>query len=243
VLPHPESRSQVFIGRFRVIGRIGRGGMGMVYRAVDETLERELAVKTLNAEGSLDEESRRRFEIEAKAAAKLQHPNIVTVFELAQDRGIPYIAMELLPGSDLETLLRAGEALLERQGISKGHSVVVFRRRHVAGFTELTAGELADYWKDIQDVGHMLERVFSPCHMNYMLLGNIVPHLHVHVVPRYLDDPAPERPLAWDPREVPEDEADDHCSKKRSWYGSFSSRSFTCRRMSASSWPKSSRYE
>jgi serine/threonine-protein kinase len=105
----------VFIGRFRVIGRIGRGGMGMVYRAVDDTLERELAVKTLNAEGSLDDESRRRFEIEAKAAAKLQHPNIVTVFELAQDRGIPYIAMELLPGTDLEALLRAGEALLLRE--------------------------------------------------------------------------------------------------------------------------------
>jgi len=98
---------------------------------------------------------------------------------------------------------RISEALLERKGISQGHSAVVFRSRHVAGFTELTAGELADYWKDIQDIGHMLERVFSPCHMNYMLLGNIVPHLHVHVVPRYLDDPAPERPLPWDPREVP----------------------------------------
>ena len=70
-------------------GRIGRGGMGMVYRGFDEALEREVAVKTLTAEGSLDEESRQRFEIEAKAAARLQHPNIVTVFELGEDRGIP----------------------------------------------------------------------------------------------------------------------------------------------------------
>jgi diadenosine tetraphosphate (Ap4A) HIT family hydrolase len=76
----------------------------------------------------------------------------------------------------------------------------------VANFTDLAAGELAEYWKDIQDVGRMIERVFSPCHMNYLLLGNIVPHLHVHVVPRYLDDPSPERPLPWDPREVPTDE-------------------------------------
>lgn len=52
----------------------------------------------------------------------------------------------------------------------------------------------------------MIERVFNPCHMNYMLLGNIVPHLHVHVVPRYLDDSLPERPLPWEPREVPADE-------------------------------------
>ena len=57
-------------------------------------------------------ESRRRFEIEAKAAAKLQHPNIVTVFELGEDRGVPYIAMEMLPGVDLEALLRSGEELL-----------------------------------------------------------------------------------------------------------------------------------
>jgi serine/threonine protein kinase len=112
VLPDPAPKPQVRIGRYRVIGRIGRGGMGMVYRGLDETLEREVALKTLTTEGTLDEESRRRFEIEAKAAAKLQHPNIVTVFELAEDRGVPYIAMELLPGTDLETLVRGGEPLI-----------------------------------------------------------------------------------------------------------------------------------
>ena len=101
---------------------------------------------------------------------------------------------------------RTSEALLERKAIAKGHAAVVFRGRHVADFTDLTAGELADYWKDIQNVGRMIERVFRPCHMNYMLLGNIVPHLHVHVVPRYLDDSAPERPLPWDPSEVPADQ-------------------------------------
>ena len=98
---------------------------------------------------------------------------------------------------------RISEALLDRKGIAKGHAVVVFRRRHAAALTELTAGELADYWMDVQDVGRVIERVFIPCHMNYMLLGNVVPHLHVHVVPRYLDDPSPEGALAWDPREVP----------------------------------------
>ncbi|HXB55718.1 MAG TPA: serine/threonine-protein kinase [Vicinamibacteria bacterium] len=105
-------RSRRRIGRYRVISRIGRGGMGMVYRCLDETLEREVAVKTLTLEGSLDEESRKRFEVEAKAAAKLQHPNIVTVFELGADRGMSFIAMELLPGVDLEALLRSGETLL-----------------------------------------------------------------------------------------------------------------------------------
>ncbi len=106
------NRPQPRIGRYAVTGRIGRGGMGMVYRGRDDALERDVAVKTLTAEGTLDDESRLRFGIEAKAAARLQHPNIVTIFELGDDRGLPFIAMELLPGADLETLLRSGEEML-----------------------------------------------------------------------------------------------------------------------------------
>jgi len=100
---------------------------------------------------------------------------------------------------------RASEAILERNAIAKGHVAVVFRGRHVADFTSLSPGELSDYAQDIQAVALAIERVFRPCHVNYMLLGNIVPHLHVHVVPRYLDDPAPERPLPWVPVPVPEE--------------------------------------
>jgi serine/threonine protein kinase len=65
-----EGRYRKRIGKYVVTGRIGRGGMGMVYRGWDEVLEREVAVKTLTLEGSLDEESRRRFHIEAKAARR-----------------------------------------------------------------------------------------------------------------------------------------------------------------------------
>jgi len=108
----PDKGARRRIGKYTVVGRIGRGGMGMVYRGWDEVLEREVAVKTLTIEGTLDEESRRRFQIEARAAARLQHANIVTVFELGEDRGLPFIAMELLPGVDLESLVRSGEALL-----------------------------------------------------------------------------------------------------------------------------------
>jgi len=107
-----EGRYRKRIGKYAVTGRIGRGGMGMVYRAYDEVLEREVAVKTLTLEGSLDDESRRRFAIEAKAAARLQHPNIITVYELGEDRGLPFIAMELLPGTDLDALMRSGEPLV-----------------------------------------------------------------------------------------------------------------------------------
>jgi serine/threonine protein kinase len=107
-----EGRFRKRIGKYAITGRIGRGGMGMVYRGYDEVLEREVAVKTLTLEGSLDEESRRRFHIEARAAARLQHPNIITVYELGEDRGLPFIAMELLPGTDLEALMRSGEHLM-----------------------------------------------------------------------------------------------------------------------------------
>jgi diadenosine tetraphosphate (Ap4A) HIT family hydrolase len=95
-----------------------------------------------------------------------------------------------------------GDAHLERRAIARGHAIVVFRGRHVADFTALSPTEVAEYWRDIQSVAKMIERVFAPCHMNYQLLGNSVPHLHVHLVPRYLDDPAPEKPLSWDPKPV-----------------------------------------
>ena len=109
------------IGRYRVRARLGKGGMGVVYLGRDEALDRDVAIKTLRGDGSNDDESRGRFEIEAKAAARLQHPNIVTVFELGEDRGLPYIAMELLGGQDLEALLRAKEQL----GISEKLEIAI----------------------------------------------------------------------------------------------------------------------
>ncbi len=107
----PAARPKRRIGRYAVTGRIGRGGMGMVYRGHDEVLDREVAIKTLTVEATLDSESRRRFEVEARAAARLQHPNILTVYELGEDRGVPFIAMELLQGADLDSAARSGEGL------------------------------------------------------------------------------------------------------------------------------------
>jgi serine/threonine protein kinase len=111
-VPRADETRARRIGRYIITGRIGQGGMGMVYRGLDESLEREVAVKTLTTEGAFEADSRRRFAVEAKAAARLQHPNIVIVYELGEDRGLPFIAMELLPGTDLEALLRSGEDLL-----------------------------------------------------------------------------------------------------------------------------------
>ena len=101
---------------------------------------------------------------------------------------------------------RVSAAHLERQAISRGHAIVVFRTRHVADFTSLTAAEAAAYWVDVQAAARLIEQAFAPCHMNYQLLGNVVPHLHVHLVPRYLDDPFPGLPVPFTPKPVAESE-------------------------------------
>jgi len=101
-----------------------------------------------------------------------------------------------------------GDAHLERHPIARGHAIVIFRDRHVADFTSLTAAEVAAYWLDVHAVARMIEQVYAPCHMNYQLLGNSVPHLHVHLVPRYIDDPAPGKPLPWEPKSLVASEFD-----------------------------------
>jgi serine/threonine protein kinase len=90
------------IGRYQILGRVGKGGMGVLYRAFDPVLDREVAVKVMLADFSEDtEQMRPRFYREAKAAAKLQHRNIVTIFEFAEENNQPHIVMEFLKGIQL----------------------------------------------------------------------------------------------------------------------------------------------
>ncbi len=92
------------IGKYRVLDRIGRGGMGTVYRAVDETLHREVAIKVLNAELN-DPSVARRFRAEAVTVARLNHPGIATVYELFQHEGQWLMVMEFVRGETLEALV------------------------------------------------------------------------------------------------------------------------------------------
>jgi serine/threonine-protein kinase len=95
------------IGKYEILGQIGEGGMGVVYRGEDKGIGRAVAIKTLkNATAEL----RQRFLVEAKTGA-LNHPNIVTVFEVGEQDGNPYIAMEYLEGGSLETMLRSGRSV------------------------------------------------------------------------------------------------------------------------------------
>jgi serine/threonine protein kinase len=92
------------IGRYDVICEIGRGGMGIVYRAEDKLIGREIAIKTLS---EVTPELRERFYVEARSGI-LNHANIVTIYELGEFEGNPYIAMEYVGGESLEKILRAG---------------------------------------------------------------------------------------------------------------------------------------
>ena len=105
-----ELLGRVIDGRFRIVGRIARGGMGKVYRARQEPLGREIALKILDPrQTSHTEDFDRRFFLEAEASAKLRHPNTVTIFDYGQtDDGIYFIAMELLEGRPLHHRLREG---------------------------------------------------------------------------------------------------------------------------------------
>jgi eukaryotic-like serine/threonine-protein kinase len=96
------------LGHYRIIEKIGAGGMGEVYRAYDELLERDVAIKILSAEVLADEEVRMRFRREALVLAKLNHPYIETIHEFGHQDDIDFLVMELIPGRSLSKLLKDG---------------------------------------------------------------------------------------------------------------------------------------
>lgn len=101
--PHAPAR----IGAYRILETLGEGGMGVVYAARDERLERTVAVKTMSSMGT-DDTARRRFWREARAAASVNHPHVCQIYEIGEDAGALFIAMERLEGESLADRLRRG---------------------------------------------------------------------------------------------------------------------------------------
>lgn len=101
---------------FKFAGKLGEGGMGIVYEATDLNLNRRVALKLLQPDRVADPARKRRFIQEAKAASALNHPNIVTIYEIGSAEDMDYIAMEFIPGRTLEELIakrrpKVGESL------------------------------------------------------------------------------------------------------------------------------------
>src|SRR5919198_667773 len=95
------------VGRYEIRSKIGEGGMGEVYRARDEKLNREVAIKVLPTNLSADKDRLGRFEQEAQAAGALNHPNILAVYDVGEHEGAPYVVSELLEGETLRERLGA----------------------------------------------------------------------------------------------------------------------------------------
>ena len=94
-------------GRYEIMGPIGKGAMGQVYKARDTMLDRDVALKVMVAQIADDPELKARFEREAKAVARMTHPNVVNVYDRGeQPDGSPWIVMELLKGEDLQKRVR-----------------------------------------------------------------------------------------------------------------------------------------
>lgn len=127
-------------------------------------------------------------------------------YELKRGEGCP-ICAEGRPDETAHGLrFFAGEvtdAYLHRGGIQRGLSHVYFRARHVVEPTELAASESTQFWHELLLAGAAIERVFEPVKLNYNILGNSVPHLHVHLIPRYADDPRPEWPFPFPEHDPP----------------------------------------
>ena len=102
------------LGPYEILGPIGAGGMGEVYRARDARLDRTIAVKVLPAELAVDEVYRQRFEREARAASALNHPHIAHVYDVGVDEGTHFIAMEYVEGENLRELLARGPLDVDR---------------------------------------------------------------------------------------------------------------------------------
>src|SRR6266571_4572113 len=93
------------LGRYEIRSQLGAGGMGEVYRARDEKLNRDVAIKVLPASLSQDQDRLRRFEQEAEAAGALNHPNILAVYDVGTHDDAPYVVSELLEGESLKDRL------------------------------------------------------------------------------------------------------------------------------------------
>jgi len=125
-------------GRYEILEKLGEGAMGVVYRARDSAIGRIVALKMLSAEVGAEEELHQRFQREAEAIGRLNHPNVVTVYDLGQHDGQLYMAMELLEGEDLRSLIdsRAEVPLADRvrilmqicEGLGYAHSKGVVHR-------------------------------------------------------------------------------------------------------------------
>lgn len=174
-------------GPYEIISTLGAGGMGEVYRARDTALGRDVAIKTLHPWSLNDSDLLRRFRQEAQAAASLNHPNILAIYQVGEHEGTPYIVSELLAGRTLREWLRAGKIPLRKtmecaiqiaDGLAAAHDRGIVHRdlkpenifftkdghAKILDFRHVGAGNGCA--KESWAAGHTLEELLRPARRN-----------------------------------------------------------------------------
>ena len=152
-LPGVPTRIPERMGEFRIVREVGRGGMGIVYEAEQESLGRHVAVKVLTAQALLDADQLRRFHREAQTMARLHHTNIVPLFGVGEHEGMPYLVMQFIDGRGLDEVVASG----------------VF---HVAGTDQLP---LATRWQQAASLGLQVAEALRYAHAQGTVHRDIKP--------------------------------------------------------------------
>jgi diadenosine tetraphosphate (Ap4A) HIT family hydrolase len=146
-------------------------------------------------------------------------------YELRRGEGCPMCAQGRPDETPYGARIFAGtvsDAYLQRADVQRGYTISIWRGRHVAEPTELEPDEASAYWLEVLRVARALESHLQPVKMNYDLLGNSLPHLHTHLVPRYADDPRPGWPFPFpegEPAPIDEDAFRRDVAALRGWLG------------------------
>ena len=179
------------LGSYEIVAPLGAGGMGEVYRARDARLGREVAIKVLPSAVASDPDRRQRFEQEARSASALNHPNILTIYDIGEVDGTVYIAMELIEGRTLRELVASAEPLPSKRlldlavqigdGLAKAHSAGIVHRdlkpENVMvskdGFAKILDFGLAKLTETAQQDGSVLPTAVAPGTVPGTVMGTV----------------------------------------------------------------------
>jgi serine/threonine protein kinase len=133
-----ESADRI-VSHYRIVTPLGVGGMGEVYAAVDETLQRRVALKSIRADHRWSTESKARFLREARLLSQLDHPNVCRVYDFVEDAGQQWLVLELIEGTDLRALIVRGLDASARMRIAESWRQCWWRRTQRASFIAISS--------------------------------------------------------------------------------------------------------